>query len=96
MSKIQEMRNDFRFRRAPRRTIQKNKIDSGVLEQIEAQKRGLAGAVTLAEKLGTLLSLMRFGKDPAVWNGEFLRNTRSQSLKLRTLTPVGIVPLSLI
>jgi len=42
MSGIQQMRNEFRFRRAPRRTIQKNKIDSGVLEQIEAQKRGLA------------------------------------------------------
>lgn len=41
MTKIQEMRNDFRFRRAPRRTIQKNKIDSGVLDQLKAIKLGL-------------------------------------------------------
>ena len=37
-----EMRNAFRFRRAPRRTIQKNQIDSGVLEQLTAIKLGLA------------------------------------------------------
>jgi hypothetical protein len=44
MTKINddEMRNAFRFRRAPRRTIQKNKIDSGVLEQLTAIKLGLA------------------------------------------------------
>ncbi len=42
MSEIQHIRNEFRFRRAPRRTMKKNKIDSGVLDQIEAQKRGLA------------------------------------------------------
>jgi hypothetical protein len=42
MSKIQDMRNDFRFRRAPRRTQKKNKIDSGVLDQLKAIKLGLA------------------------------------------------------
>jgi hypothetical protein len=42
MSKIQDMRNDFRFRRAPRRTIQKNQIDSGVLDQLTAIRLGLA------------------------------------------------------
>ena len=42
MSKIQDMRNDFRFRRAPRRTITKNKIDLGVHEQLMAIKLGLA------------------------------------------------------
>jgi hypothetical protein len=44
MAKINddEMRNAFRFRRAPRRTIQKNKIDSGVLEQLTAIRLGLA------------------------------------------------------
>ena len=43
MTKINsdEMRNAFRFRRAPRRTIQKNQIDSGVLEQLTAIKMGL-------------------------------------------------------
>ena len=44
MSKINtdEMRNAFRFRRAPRRTIQKNKIDFGVLDQLKAIELGLA------------------------------------------------------
>ena len=42
MSKIQDMRNDFRFRRAPRRTITKNKIDLGVHEQLMAIRLGLA------------------------------------------------------
>ena len=41
MTKIQDMRNDFRFRRAPRRTMTKNKIDSGVLDQLKAIKLGL-------------------------------------------------------
>ncbi len=41
MSKIQDMRNDFRFRRAPRRTIQKNTVDSGVLDQLTAIRMGL-------------------------------------------------------
>ena len=36
------MRNDFRFRRAPRRTIQKNQVDSGVLDQLTAIRLGLA------------------------------------------------------
>jgi hypothetical protein len=35
------MRNSFRFRRAARRTQQKNQIDSGVLEQLTAIKMGL-------------------------------------------------------
>ena len=35
------MRNAFRFRKAPRRTITKNKIDSGVLDQLKAIKLGL-------------------------------------------------------
>ena len=42
MSKIQDTRSAFRFRRAPRRTIQKNKIDSGVLDQLKAIRLGLA------------------------------------------------------
>ena len=42
MTKIQDMRNDFRFRRAPRRTIQKNQVDSGVLDQLTAIRLGLA------------------------------------------------------
>ncbi len=41
MSKIQDMRNDFRFRKAPRRTQQKNQIDSGVLDQLTAIRMGL-------------------------------------------------------
>ena len=44
MTKINDdkMRNAFRFRRAPRRTMPKNKIDSGVLEQLTAIRMGLA------------------------------------------------------
>jgi len=43
MTKIndEQMKNAFRFRRAPRRTMTKNKIDSGVLDQIKAIKLGL-------------------------------------------------------
>ncbi len=43
MTKINDdsMRNAFRFRRAPRRTIQKNQIDSGVLDQLTAIGLGL-------------------------------------------------------
>ena len=41
MSKIQDMRNDFRFRKAPRRTITKNKVDLGVHEQLMAIRMGL-------------------------------------------------------
>ena len=47
MTKIQDMRNDFRFRRAPRRTIQKNQVDSGVLDQLTAIRLGLAEDVRL-------------------------------------------------
>ena len=42
MSKIQDMRNAHRFRRVARRTIQKNQIDSGVLDQLTAIRLGLA------------------------------------------------------
>ena len=42
MSKIQDMRNDFRFRRVARRTQTKNKIDLGVHEQLMAIRLGLA------------------------------------------------------
>ena len=42
MRQIQEIRNEFRFRRAPRRTIQQNQIDSGVMDQLKAIKLGLA------------------------------------------------------
>jgi len=43
MSKIQDdsMRNAFRFRRAPIRRQPKNKIDTGVLDQLKAIKLGL-------------------------------------------------------
>ncbi len=41
MSKIQDMRNDFRFRRVARRTQTKNKIDLGVHEQLMAIRMGL-------------------------------------------------------
>jgi hypothetical protein len=41
MSKIQDMRNDFRFRKAPRRTQQKNTVDKGVLDQLTAISLGL-------------------------------------------------------
>ena len=47
MTKIQDMRNDFRFRRAPRRTIQKNQVDSGVLDQLTAIRLGLAEDVRI-------------------------------------------------
>ena len=44
MSKIQDdsMRNQFRFRRTPRRTITPNLVDLGVLEQLMAIRLGLA------------------------------------------------------
>ena len=42
MTKIQDMRNEFRFRRVARRTIQKNQVDSGVLDQLTAIRLGLA------------------------------------------------------
>ena len=35
------MRNDFRFRRAPRRTQTKNMVDKGVLDQLTAIRMGL-------------------------------------------------------
>ena len=41
MSKIQDMRNDFRFRKAARRTQTKNLVDSGVLDQLKAIDMGL-------------------------------------------------------
>ena len=41
MSKIQDMRNDFRFRKAPRRTQTKNLVDSGLLDQMKAISLGL-------------------------------------------------------
>ena len=41
MSKIQDMRNDFRFRKAPRRTQTKNLVDSGLLDQLKAIDMGL-------------------------------------------------------
>ena len=41
MSKIQDMRNDFRFRRAARRTQTKNMVDKGVLDQLTAIRMGL-------------------------------------------------------
>jgi len=34
-------RNPYRIRKAPRRTITKNKIDSGVRDQLEAERLGL-------------------------------------------------------
>lgn len=41
MSKIQDMRNDFRFRKAARRTMTKNLVDLGVHEQLMAIRMGL-------------------------------------------------------
>ena len=41
MSKIQDMRNDFRFRKAARRTQTKNLVDSGLLDQLKAIDMGL-------------------------------------------------------
>lgn len=38
---IQDMRNDFRFRRAARRTQTKNMVDKGVLDQLTAIRMGL-------------------------------------------------------
>jgi hypothetical protein len=38
---IQNMRNDFRFRRAARRTQTKNMVDKGVLDQLTAIRMGL-------------------------------------------------------
>ena len=35
------MRNDFRFRRAARRTQTKNMVDKGVLDQLTAIRMGL-------------------------------------------------------
>ena len=57
MSKIQDdqMRNEFRFRRAPRRTITKNKIDSGILEQLTAIRLGLAEDVRKNKELMALV-----------------------------------------
>jgi hypothetical protein len=34
-------RNPYRLRKAPRRTMPKNKIDSGVLDQLKAERFGL-------------------------------------------------------
>ena len=41
MTTIQETRNAFRFRRVARRTIQKNTVDSGLLDQMKAIRLGL-------------------------------------------------------
>jgi hypothetical protein len=41
MSKIQDMRNNFRFRRVARRTQTKNMVDKGVLDQLTAIRMGL-------------------------------------------------------
>jgi len=41
MSKIQDMRNEFRFRRVARRTQTKNQIDTGVHDQLLAIAWGL-------------------------------------------------------
>ena len=49
------MRNEFRFRRAPRRTITKNKIDSGILEQLTAIRLGLAEDVRKNKELMALV-----------------------------------------
>jgi len=38
---IQDMRNNFRFRRAARRTQTKNMVDKGVLDQLTAIRMGL-------------------------------------------------------
>ena len=44
MTKIQDMRNDFRFRRAPRSTQTKNMVAKGVLDQLTAIRMGLTDA----------------------------------------------------
>ena len=41
MSKIQDMRNNFRFRRVARRTQTKNMVDKGGLDQLTAIRMGL-------------------------------------------------------
>ena len=41
MSKIQDMRINFRFRRVARRTQTKNMVDKGVLDQLTAIRMGL-------------------------------------------------------
>ena len=41
MSKIQDMRNNFRFRRVARRTQTKIMVDKGVLDQLTAIRMGL-------------------------------------------------------
>ena len=41
MSKIQDMRYNFRFRRVARRTQTKNMVDKGVLDQLTAIRMGL-------------------------------------------------------
>ena len=41
MTKIQDMRNNFRFRRVARRTQTKNMVDKGVLDQLTAIRMGL-------------------------------------------------------
>ena len=41
MSKIQDMRNDYRFRRVARRAQTKNMVDKGVLDQLTAIRMGL-------------------------------------------------------
>ncbi len=38
---IQDLRNNFRFRRAARRTQTKNMVDKGVLDQLTAIRMGL-------------------------------------------------------
>ena len=38
---IQDMRNNFRFRRVARRTQTKNMVDKGVLDQLTAIRMGL-------------------------------------------------------
>ena len=41
MTSIQDMRNNFRFRRVARRTQTKNMVDKGVLDQLTAIRMGL-------------------------------------------------------
>lgn len=45
-------RNPYRIRKHPRRTITKNKIDSGVRDQLEAERLGLiAEAEAMSEAI---------------------------------------------
>ena len=45
-------RNPHRIRKAPRRTMTKNKIDSGVRDQLEAERIGLiAEAEAMSEQI---------------------------------------------